>query len=757
MSRFKELASNAFFTYQEEGIHALMNRLRVHADSRKQSGTHVDPLDIFTDVLFINGCAYSVPHPIRYRVDHQIEQCLAYGLSARKIDEWNLSDDDVRTAHTFIIFRCPYNDRVGRFVELAKSLNKSVFYDIDDLVIDRCYTNQIKYLDTMSAEERRGYDAGVDAMKKTMLLCDGVITTTEGMAKELRKYLDTVVINRNVASEGMLFQSMRAIEERDFFPFVDMSEVNKHDRKRWRNAVRRYKEADHSLVHIGYFSGSITHNEDFELVMPAITQLMEKHANVRLHIVGELDIPECLEPYRSRVIAEPFLPWRRLPKLISQMDINIAPLVDTIFNRAKSENKWLEAALVKVPTIASNVGAFAEAIQSGVTGILCNTVDDWHAALVEMVENPVYREAIGQAAYAVCIDSKTTISGGCGLVDFIRQTQGPNIAFAMPSLDISGGNLVTMQHARIMHDAGYDVTILDGFGDARWLDVGACRLPVLNRRTLPAEIDKCPIDGHFDKLVSTFWETEQFSERYRKVNDRYYLVQNQEQGFYKPLDWHRIEASATYRDDTQCVTISKWCRDWLDNQYGRDCRFARNGIDTSVFYSRERDYSGKIRILIEGDCSVDYKNVDESFRIANQLDHNRFEVWYLSYRGKPKDFYQVDKFLHAIPHSQVADIYRQCHILLKTSLLESFSYPPLEMMATGGIAIVLSNPGNAEYLVDGDNALLFEHGEEKKVVDLIVRVADDVELRKRLVEGGLRTARERDWSQLSSEVVALYQ
>ena len=55
--------------------------------------------------------------------------------------------------------------------------------------------------------------------------------------------------------------------------------------------------------------------------------------------------------------------------VIAEMDINLAPLEDTIFNRAKSENKWIEAALVKVVTIASDVGAFHDCIEDGKTGV----------------------------------------------------------------------------------------------------------------------------------------------------------------------------------------------------------------------------------------------------------------------------------------------------------------------------------------------------------------------------------------------------
>ena len=63
--------------------------------------------------------------------------------------------------------------------------------------------------------------------------------------------------------------------------------------------------------------------------------------------------------------------------LIAEVDINLAPLEQSIFNEAKSENKWVEAALVKVPTVASNVGAFQRMIVSGETGILCDTEDEW--------------------------------------------------------------------------------------------------------------------------------------------------------------------------------------------------------------------------------------------------------------------------------------------------------------------------------------------------------------------------------------------
>ena len=102
-------------------------------------------------------------------------------------------------------------------------------------------------------------------------------------------------------------------------------------------------------------------------------------------------------------------------------------------------------------------------------------------------------------------------------------------------------------------------------------------------------------------------------------------------------------------------------------------------------------------------------------------------------------------------------MYGACHILLKTSILESFSYPPLEMMATGGLTVVLPNGGNAEYIEDGVNCLTYERGDLKHAADQIKRIVDDAELRTTLRKGGLSTACSRDWSLIRDDVLRLYE
>lgn len=341
----------------------------------------------FIDTLFINGCDYSVPHPIRYRVNHQMQQLESRGITCEMVDAWKMDvDESLSKARNFIIFRCPWTPEVGELIKRAKELNKQVYYDIDDLVIDTKYTDTIPYLKTMTAEEKASYDDGVNRMRRTMLECGKVITTTEGMAKELERYVPEVFINRNVASEEMIYFSEKTMYERDVLPRLQRNQVPANELAHWRYACNRQVTRAAEGIKIGYFSGSITHNADFDLVHDAIIRILKEHKNVHLVLVGEITLPEDMVDVADQITIAPFCNWQELPELIADVDINIAPLADSVFNRAKSENKWTEAALVKVPTVASNVGAFAHEIEDGKTGILCDSAEEWYDVLTRLID-----------------------------------------------------------------------------------------------------------------------------------------------------------------------------------------------------------------------------------------------------------------------------------------------------------------------------------------------------------------------------------
>ena len=266
------------------------------------------------------------------------------------------------------------------------------------------------------------------------------------------------------------------------------------------------------------------------------------------------------------------------------------------------------------------------------------------------------------------------------------------------------------------------------------------------------------IIAHIDVCVGTLWSTMYFVNDIPNAKNKKYLVQSFETDFYENGSALKQLANSTYNfDNVDYLTVSKWCKSWLEDKFDQRVKFVQNGLDLKLFPFRQRMFEGKIKILIEGNSKSYYKNVDESFKIIEKLDRDKFEIHYLSYEGEPKDWYHVDRFYNDVPYKRVGNIYNECDILIKSSILESFSYPPLEMMATGGICIVAPNDGNMEYLKDGYNCLLYNPGNIDQAVDLINSVVSDRMLRERIIKNGLETAEQRSWDNIEKNVIGLYE
>ena len=327
----------------------------------------------------------------RYRVDHFREQLLVQGIVSDYINIRQCSGVDVEHYDTAVIYRCRQTPKIEGLIKSFQEKGKKVYYDIDDYTFDY---EQIKNLAFLSGDEYKDFAEYANEIKRCMSLCDGFITSTTNMKKVINTAFPDapIVVNRNAASMEMTSLSITARS----------------------NAV---KSADRIVM--GYFSGSKTHDADFKLISNVIIALFEKYEYLHLMIIGCLSLPKEFEAYEERVTLQEFVDWRKLPGLIASIDINLMPVEDTLFHRCKSENKWMEAALVAVPTVCSYNDELEQVIQDGITGFLCKNNAEWNHTLSKLMEKPELRKKIGKAANEVVMTHYLTTVTGKAAKDFI--------------------------------------------------------------------------------------------------------------------------------------------------------------------------------------------------------------------------------------------------------------------------------------------------------------------------------------------------
>ncbi|MGH2276166.1 rhamnan synthesis F family protein [Streptococcus uberis] len=330
-------------------------------------------------VLIIDGVENIIPQCTRYRVLNKAEQLKHIGHKVKIVNLSQLQLSDCKHASHIIIYRAPDVPILTQICIIANKKGIPTFYDIDDLVFDTKYTNQLSYTKSLSQHDKNNYDESVRGYGRMLENCDAVITSTNQLVKELQNYKSVVILNRNVLSKQL----------------VEISKQTPH------------KVKEDCKIKMAYFSGSITHNENFELIKPAIIALLSNFSHLELHLVGHLDVPEDIARFNKQIVIHPFVDWKELPKLISSIDINLVPLVTSTFNQAKSEIKWLEAAAVKVPTVASKIGAFKDVIKDGFDGVLADD-SEWEEKLRQLIENKNFRVQIAENAYQVVMTKSTT-------------------------------------------------------------------------------------------------------------------------------------------------------------------------------------------------------------------------------------------------------------------------------------------------------------------------------------------------------------
>lgn len=293
----------------------------------------------------------------RWRLEGPFKYLQRLGHEAIIFDT-GITEEIAQWADLYVLHGCVDKDGIALLHAYQQERGKRLVVDVDDMLEVEDH-NPYKV-------DHEVYQAAA-VVRATISVADLVTTTT----RRLQHYL-TPLTNRTIVLPNLL------------------------DLERW-DVVRPRPQASET-VRVGW-AGSITHYEDLAMIAPAITRLAAQYPQVRLVLVGDTRLKELFP--KTRVEVMPGVPFDVWPAKLAGLgfDIGLAPLRDTPFNRCKSNIKWLEYAIAKIPGVYSPIPYNFRGFD-GTFGQIAATEEEWFRCLENLILYPQLREDIANRAYS---------------------------------------------------------------------------------------------------------------------------------------------------------------------------------------------------------------------------------------------------------------------------------------------------------------------------------------------------------------------
>ncbi|PWB82181.1 MAG: hypothetical protein C3F08_00250 [Candidatus Methylomirabilota bacterium] len=294
-----------------------------------------------------------------------------YGVDSRAAT--SLTDEVKAFARGADILVCQrqLSDDVLEFGREQKALGKTIIYELDD---------DFWHLPVKNPAYQYYQAGGLARLAGFIRAADVVTVSTEPLKRVVDTMHDRVVVLPNAVDP-------------DLADTIAASRVA-------QPACRDAK------VRIGW-SGSNFHDGDLDCAIDAIITVA-KRPEVQLIFFGWAPERVRREIPAGKLEVYPFVPTNNYYHAMAslRLDIGLAPLRDNRFNEAKSNLKYLEYSMFRIPTVASPVYPYTCTITHGEDGILVkkNRHQEWLRQLTWLVEDKTARDRLARNAYATVRD-----------------------------------------------------------------------------------------------------------------------------------------------------------------------------------------------------------------------------------------------------------------------------------------------------------------------------------------------------------------
>lgn len=319
-----------------------------------------------------------------YRADQKIDQLRAAGFTADLYLQ-SLDIDRLRQRldryDAVIFMRVPALLPVIDLIAEAAQQGLATFYDCDDLIFDPAVFPPplATYAGQITAREHAAIACGVPLFRHAMAMCEHGIASTPTLQEAMA----------GVVRSGQVFLHPNALG----LPHLAAMEGTP-------------PRAPRDKLVIYYGSGTKAHKAEFaEVLEPALAEVLAKRpGKVEIRIIGEFPEFKHLDPGHPDVrLIPPIWDFEAFCAEVAEADINLSVLFPSVLTDAKSEIKWMEAAMFGVPSVVSPTATHRAVIEDGRTGLFASDRAGFVAAILRLVDDAGLRERIGSAAREVVL------------------------------------------------------------------------------------------------------------------------------------------------------------------------------------------------------------------------------------------------------------------------------------------------------------------------------------------------------------------
>jgi len=273
------------------------------------------------------------------------------GVTDGRLDFGDLSRFDV------VVVQQPHGRGWLHAIRELQAAGTRVLFEIDD------YVQAVRKAADHDFRASFGREV-VEAYELSMRVCDGIVCSTEYLARRYRAFNKHVWVCRN----GL-------------------------DLKRYA-----LSKPARDLVSIGW-AGGTGHRSAMATWLPAVAEVMRAEPNTRFVTVGPSFADELAGEFgRERTLALPFAPLDTYPASMTHFDIALAPAGKGAFYQGKSDLRWLEASALGTPLIADR--AVYPDVEHGVTGFQVEGPGEVREHLLALVRDAELRRRVGETARA---------------------------------------------------------------------------------------------------------------------------------------------------------------------------------------------------------------------------------------------------------------------------------------------------------------------------------------------------------------------